>query len=141
VAMIVRSIVRCSATRRIPSGILAKSSRPRISYHLPSHRTAYSTSTSSLSATAANGSPPASILGIFTNELDKIAPKFEIHGSQIQILRSPAEFYDTLKVRLLVTMRYWKMEGEKKLIEEVGENTESRKTDFLINFVYRKNRT
>lgn len=38
------------------------------------------------------------MLGAFTSELDKIAPKFEIQGSQIQILRTPSEFYETLKV-------------------------------------------
>ena len=38
------------------------------------------------------------MLGTFTNELDKIAPKFEIEGSQIHVLRSPSEFYETLKV-------------------------------------------
>jgi CDP-diacylglycerol--glycerol-3-phosphate 3-phosphatidyltransferase len=38
------------------------------------------------------------MLGAFTNELDKIAPKFDIKGSQIHILRSPSEFYETLKV-------------------------------------------
>jgi CDP-diacylglycerol--glycerol-3-phosphate 3-phosphatidyltransferase len=32
------------------------------------------------------------------NELDRIAPKFEIHGSQIQILQEPKDFYETLKV-------------------------------------------
>lgn len=38
------------------------------------------------------------MLGAFTNELDKIAPKFEVEGSQIHVLRSPSEFYETLKV-------------------------------------------
>ena len=38
------------------------------------------------------------MLGAFTSELDRIAPKFEIEGSQIQILRTPSEFYETLKV-------------------------------------------
>jgi CDP-diacylglycerol--glycerol-3-phosphate 3-phosphatidyltransferase len=38
------------------------------------------------------------MLGAFTNELDRIAPKFEIRGSQIRILREPSEFYDVLKV-------------------------------------------
>jgi CDP-diacylglycerol--glycerol-3-phosphate 3-phosphatidyltransferase len=38
------------------------------------------------------------MIGAFTNELDRIAPKFEIHGSQIQILQEPKEFYETLKV-------------------------------------------
>ncbi|KAL2068179.1 hypothetical protein VTL71DRAFT_16277 [Oculimacula yallundae] len=41
------------------------------------------------------------MLGAFTNELDRIAPKFEIQGSQIDILRSPVEFYDTLKGKIL----------------------------------------
>jgi CDP-diacylglycerol--glycerol-3-phosphate 3-phosphatidyltransferase len=38
------------------------------------------------------------MLGAFTSELDRIAPKFEIQGSQIQMLRTPSEFYETLKV-------------------------------------------
>ncbi len=42
-----------------------------------------------------------SILGSLTNELDRIAPRFEIQGSQIQVLRSPNEFYETLKVKIL----------------------------------------
>ena len=88
VAMIVRSTIRCSATRRL------QVCRPRILQVKPRR---YSTSTSSLPVQ--NGSSPASMLGAFTNELDRIAPKFEIHGSQIQILRSPTEFYETLKVR------------------------------------------
>lgn len=41
------------------------------------------------------------MIGAFTNELDHIAPKFEIHGSQIQILQEPKEFYETLKSKIL----------------------------------------
>ena len=85
--MIVRSITRCSATRRL------QVCRPR-KLHVKQRK--FSTSSPSNASTSA--APPASMLGAFTNELDKIAPKFKIHGSQIQILRSPAEFYDTLKV-------------------------------------------
>lgn len=40
-------------------------------------------------------------LAPFTSELDRIAPSFDIHGSQIHIIRSPADFYETLKVRRL----------------------------------------
>ncbi|TAQ90399.1 hypothetical protein B7494_g1222 [Chlorociboria aeruginascens] len=43
----------------------------------------------------------ASILGAFTTELDRITPKFEIPGSKIQVLRSPAEFYEELKISTL----------------------------------------
>jgi hypothetical protein len=45
------------------------------------------------------------MLGAFTNELDRIAPKFEIHGSQIQILRSPSEFYEALKVGRMAVLK------------------------------------
>ncbi|KAF4636708.1 hypothetical protein G7Y89_g1394 [Cudoniella acicularis] len=41
------------------------------------------------------------MLGAFTNELDRIAPKFEIQGSQIHILRTPSEFYEALKISTL----------------------------------------
>ncbi|KAI9710794.1 MAG: hypothetical protein M1812_007342 [Candelaria pacifica] len=52
-----------------------------------------------------SGSTPSpssnlSILGGLTNELDRIAPRFEIHGSQIQVLRTPNEFYETLKAKI-----------------------------------------
>lgn len=34
------------------------------------------------------------------NELDKIAPSFNIQGSQIQVIKTPADFYDTLKAKI-----------------------------------------
>lgn len=43
----------------------------------------------------------ASMLGTLTGELDKLAPRFEIHANQIRILRAPTEFYETLKERIL----------------------------------------
>ncbi|KAG0648585.1 Phosphatidylglycerophosphate synthase [Hyphodiscus hymeniophilus] len=85
--MIIRSIPRCTATRRL------QASR---TLHVKQRK--YSTSSPSLASTA---SPPASMLGAFTNELDKIAPKFEIYGSQVRILRSPSDFYETLKISTL----------------------------------------
>ena len=122
VAMIVRSITRCSATRRL------QVCRPRI-LHLKQRQ--YSTSSPSI---ASSTSPPASMLGAFTNELDKIAPKFEIHGSQIQILRSPSEFYETLKVGDSVDAL-----GRQRLME-AGQDIKRRESDLLINVVYRKDR-
>jgi hypothetical protein len=74
------------------------------------------------------------MLGAFTNELDRIAPKFEIHGSQIQILRSPTEFYETLKVRYIGDI----MDGYELM--EVGQDFESRKSDIPLYFVHRENR-
>ncbi|KAI9784978.1 MAG: CDP-diacylglycerol--glycerol-3-phosphate 3-phosphatidyltransferase [Geoglossum umbratile] len=41
------------------------------------------------------------MLGSLTSELDRIAPRFDIHASQIRILQTPTEFYDTLKEKIL----------------------------------------
>lgn len=38
------------------------------------------------------------MLAPFVGELDRIAPSFKVNGSQIKVLQSPAEFYETLKV-------------------------------------------
>ena len=86
--MIIRSVTRCSALRN------ARVYRPG---SFPLKKMKYSTSTSSISTSS--GSSQASVLCAFTSELDKFAPRFDIQGSQIQILRSPADFYETLKVR------------------------------------------
>jgi CDP-diacylglycerol--glycerol-3-phosphate 3-phosphatidyltransferase len=37
-------------------------------------------------------------LAPFVTELDRLAPSFDVRGEQIQIIRTPAEFYETLKV-------------------------------------------
>ncbi|KAF2488628.1 CDP-diacylglycerol-glycerol-3-phosphate 3-phosphatidyltransferase [Lophium mytilinum] len=42
----------------------------------------------------------SSLLGAITTELDKISPRFEIQQSQIEILKSPTEFYETLKAKI-----------------------------------------
>ncbi|KAK2002037.1 hypothetical protein LX36DRAFT_569071 [Colletotrichum falcatum] len=49
---------------------------------------------------ASNSGSAAGMLAPFTNELDKIAPSFSVNGSQIQIIRSPVDFYETLKERI-----------------------------------------
>ncbi|TVY44482.1 CDP-diacylglycerol--glycerol-3-phosphate 3-phosphatidyltransferase, partial [Lachnellula occidentalis] len=89
-AMIARSVLRCSATRRL------QTCRPRMVLAKPRRF-----STASPPIANANSSSTASMLGAFTNELDRIAPKFEIQGSQIQILRTPSDFYETLKSKIL----------------------------------------
>ncbi|KAM3080992.1 CDP-diacylglycerol--glycerol-3-phosphate 3-phosphatidyltransferase [Clarireedia jacksonii] len=91
--MIVRSITRYARIRKIPK---LQNPAQRIN-----PRSSFSTSStnSTTSATPSPGSSPASMLGAFTTECDKIAPRFEVEASQIQILRTPSEFYDTLKVR------------------------------------------
>lgn len=53
------------------------------------------------SAPAGSPASSAAMLAPFVNELDKIAPSFKVNGSQIQIIKSPSDFYDTLKVGIL----------------------------------------
>lgn len=55
-------------------------------------------STSSGNAAAPIQSSAAPIASI-TNELDKISPRFDVPAESIEILRTPAEFYATLKAR------------------------------------------
>lgn len=54
-------------------------------------------------ASAAGGSGSASSIGAlapFVSELDKIAPGFDIRGEDIRIIRTPTEFYETLKEKI-----------------------------------------
>ncbi|CAI6333289.1 unnamed protein product [Periconia digitata] len=56
----------------------------------------------------ANAPPPAtsgtqsqaSMLATITTDLDRIAPRFEVQPEQIEILRTPSEFYETLKEKI-----------------------------------------
>lgn len=41
---------------------------------------------------------PAAAMSDMSDELDKLAPRFDIHASQIKILESPSEFFSVLKV-------------------------------------------
>ncbi|KAI1799481.1 hypothetical protein F4811DRAFT_96424 [Daldinia bambusicola] len=47
-----------------------------------------------------SSSSSTGMLAPFVNELDKIAPSFQINGSQIRILKTPTDFYETLKARI-----------------------------------------
>ncbi|KAK7534305.1 uncharacterized protein J3D65DRAFT_633042 [Phyllosticta citribraziliensis] len=64
---------------------------------------------SSTSAAAANTPAPAqsgaSLLGSLTTELDKISPRFEVEPEQIEILKTPSEFYETLKAKISTAQR------------------------------------
>ncbi|EMD91996.1 hypothetical protein COCC4DRAFT_174553 [Bipolaris maydis ATCC 48331] len=42
----------------------------------------------------------AAMLATITSDLDKIAPRFEMQPEQIQIIQTPAEFYQTLKDKI-----------------------------------------
>jgi hypothetical protein len=56
-----------------------------------------STSASSLTSTGSAKSPFA-VFGVLTDELDRLSPRIELKPGQIEILKTPKEFYDTLKV-------------------------------------------
>ncbi|KAL9091919.1 MAG: hypothetical protein Q9165_004671 [Trypethelium subeluteriae] len=43
---------------------------------------------------------PASTLAIVTDEIDKVAPSFKVRAEQIALLKSPDEFYTTLKTKI-----------------------------------------
>lgn len=51
---------------------------------------------------ASNAQSPVAALGGLTNELDRLSPRFDINASQINILKDPSEFYETLKASLLL---------------------------------------
>ncbi|KAI1355880.1 hypothetical protein F5Y01DRAFT_324990 [Xylaria sp. FL0043] len=90
--MILRGTARC-----------CRSIRPIASRQAPQYarqcRRRYSMPSSSAPAGSPTGS--AGMLAPFTNELDRLAPSFRINGSQIQIIKSPTDFYETLKAKIL----------------------------------------
>ncbi|KAI0024559.1 hypothetical protein F4780DRAFT_607765 [Xylariomycetidae sp. FL0641] len=53
----------------------------------------------STSSTGSSASSTA-MLAPFVSELDKIAPSFSINGSQIHVIQTPADFYETLKAKI-----------------------------------------
>jgi CDP-diacylglycerol--glycerol-3-phosphate 3-phosphatidyltransferase len=88
--MIIRSLLRAQAPKiagrrsfRIPSRTLKTTRR-------------YSTSNASMASSTPQSQ--ASMLATITTDLDKIAPRFEVQPEQIQIIQTPTEFYETLKV-------------------------------------------
>ncbi|KAI0157912.1 hypothetical protein GGR52DRAFT_180597 [Hypoxylon sp. FL1284] len=88
--MISRGALRCCA--RLRPALARPASR-----HSPKSCRRYSMPSSPPPSAPTNS---VGMLAPFTNELDKIAPSFRINGSQIQIIKTPSDFYETLKVRI-----------------------------------------
>ncbi|RKL25813.1 hypothetical protein BFJ68_g440 [Fusarium oxysporum] len=87
--MLTRSCARCTTRLR------ATSFKPRV----PSARV----QTRQYAMPAGNTPPSVNSVGAlapFVTELDRLAPSFDVRGEQIQIIRTPAEFYETLKEAL-----------------------------------------
>ncbi|KAK5134897.1 hypothetical protein LTR08_005987 [Meristemomyces frigidus] len=65
----------------------------------------FSSSSSTPSATPVTTQSPAAPLASITSELDKISPRFDVSADSIEILRSPGEFYETLKAKISKAQR------------------------------------
>ncbi|KAK1760350.1 CDP-diacylglycerol-glycerol-3-phosphate 3-phosphatidyltransferase [Echria macrotheca] len=89
--MLVRCAPRCASKLRVP----LSRSRPRIN-HPQCRRFSMPSAGASQSATPSS----TAMLAPFVNELDRIAPSFKVHGSQIRVLQTPIEFYETLKDKI-----------------------------------------
>lgn len=63
-----------------------------------------SSSSSAPSATSTTQSPTA-LLASITSELDKLSPRFDVSADSIEIIRSPSEFYETLKAKISKAQR------------------------------------
>ncbi|KAI1632226.1 hypothetical protein F4809DRAFT_656670 [Biscogniauxia mediterranea] len=95
--MIVRGTARCCQKLR-PTLPRHVNSIGRHGRHGQPCRRHYTIPASSAPTTSSASS--AALLAPFVTELDKIAPSFKMNGSQIQIIKTPADFYDTLKARI-----------------------------------------
>ncbi|KAF3056304.1 CDP-diacylglycerol-glycerol-3-phosphate 3-phosphatidyltransferase [Daldinia childiae] len=76
--------------------------RPTFAHPLSRHGQQWCRRYSIPSSPMSTGSASSStgMLAPFVNELDRIAPSFQIDGSQIQIIKTPTDFYETLKTRI-----------------------------------------
>lgn len=92
--MLGRTCIRCTIRGR--SEILRNSRNQVARSWVRKHS---STSSSSANVAVPTSSQSTMLLAPFVQELDRAAPSFDLHGDQIQILRTPSEFYETLKVR------------------------------------------
>ena len=97
-SMIIRRVVLCSrhTEYRLPTRIInhgAKVQR-RLS-------TAYSAPVAATHTAPSQASPLASI----TSELDKLTPRFDVSADDIEIIRSPSDFFEALKSKITKARR------------------------------------
>ncbi|KAI9898761.1 hypothetical protein N3K66_007121 [Trichothecium roseum] len=101
--MFARSSARCAMRARIASPIPRHSFISQAGRFQRRRYSGGSAGGSSSSSAAASGSAKMSSIGAlapFASELDKIAPSFDIKGEQIRIIKTPEDFYETLKNRI-----------------------------------------
>jgi hypothetical protein len=90
-SMIIQGLIRSQAPR-------AAARRSLRVFNSPARVARRRYSTANAPAMAPAPQSQASMLATITTDLDKIAPRFEVQPEQITIIRTPAEFYETLKV-------------------------------------------
>lgn len=95
----------------------------------------FSSTSSTPAATPASGQTSASQLAAFTSELDKLSPRFDVPADSIEILKSPTEFYETLKVRSTYVKPSTPADQT-----EVDEDQKCQKTRISVDIVYREER-
>ena len=89
------TIVLMNVRRVLPCLRQASSSAAR--RHVAKYGRGQRRYSSTSSGTAAPVQSSAAPIASITNELDKISPRFDVPAESIEILRTPAEFYATLK--------------------------------------------
>ncbi|KAG6015327.1 hypothetical protein E4U43_005427 [Claviceps pusilla] len=95
--MFMRACTRCVARSR-------SALRPNV-IPFRVHRRSFGTAPGSTAAsTQANGLSAGSLAPL-VGELDRMAPSFDIRGEDVCIMRSPADFYETLKDRIRTAKR------------------------------------
>ncbi|KAL3959352.1 hypothetical protein ACCO45_007514 [Purpureocillium lilacinum] len=93
--MLARGCTRCVAQARGPASIRLRTSLARAS---PGRR--FSTSSAHAAGSASSSGSAVGALAPFVSELDRMAPSFDVRGGDIRILRTPTDFYETLKDRI-----------------------------------------
>ncbi|OAA51442.1 CDP-diacylglycerol-glycerol-3-phosphate 3-phosphatidyltransferase [Metarhizium rileyi] len=117
--MFARTCTRCLGRPR--TGVLRSNA-----YSVRAQRRSFGTSPSGTGAASSNGLGTGTLVPI-VSELDRMAPSFDLKGENIRVIRTPAEFYETLKERIrnakrrifLSTLYIGK--SEKELIETLRD--------------------
>lgn len=89
--MIVRRVLPC--LRQASSG----TARRHVSTKYGRVQRRYSSTSSGPALPAAPVQSSAAPIASITNELDKLSPRFDVPADSIEILKTPAEFYEILK--------------------------------------------
>lgn len=131
--MFARTCTRCLARPR--AGVL----RTNVASMRAQHR-AFGTAPSGASTGAASGSGlSVGTLVPIVSELDRMAPSFDLRGENIRVIKTPAEFYETLKVQHYrrLPIRNQDVVGMLKLIQ-TGPDTQCKTTNLLIDAIHRE---